>query len=160
MPGKPYVLDLPVPMLERGFWLYVWRIKSKQGEFLYVGMTGDAGFTKAADPFSRTAQHLSHNERQNAVRKNLKDHDVLPEECDSIKLIAHGPIFPETSSRDEHKRRWNIVARFRKELADALKFNDYQLLPYPGSTQDLDYDRWKGVRKAFERHFPELSCDQ
>ena len=156
MLGSTHVLTLPVPMLKRGFWLYVWRIKSDKGEFLSVGMTGDTSSPNAADPFSRTAQHLSTKEKQNAVRKNLESHDVSPEDCTSIKLIVHGPIFPEASSMEEHKRPWSIVSRLRKELADTLESYGYQLLPYPSSRQDLDRDRWEEVRKAFAAHFPEL----
>ena len=45
-------------MLERGFWLYVWRIASPIGEVLYVGRTGDSSSLNASPPFMRMAQHL------------------------------------------------------------------------------------------------------
>ena len=45
-------------LLERGFWLYVWRVRQESREVLYVGRTGDSSSRFAASPFSRLSQHL------------------------------------------------------------------------------------------------------
>ena len=37
-------LTLPGPMLQRGFWLYVWRVQTPKGERLYVGRTESPRF--------------------------------------------------------------------------------------------------------------------
>ena len=44
--GAIYRMSLPAPMLQRGFWLYVWKIGLPDGSIThYVGMTGDARFS-------------------------------------------------------------------------------------------------------------------
>ena len=161
MPGSTHVLTLPVPMFERGFWLYVWRISSVAGDFLYVGMTGDSSSPNAADPFSRMCQHLSNNKNQNAVRKHLETHCVSPEECTSIELIAHGPIFPEACSMDEHRKPRDTVAALEQKLADTLerKCRGYLLLNKVNNKKPLDLELWEEVRSAFAAHFPELGQD-
>lgn len=159
MPGLTHVLTLPVPMTERGFWLYVWRISSVAGDFLYVGRTGDNSSPNAADPFTRMGQHLSTNKNQNAVRKHLEVHGVSPEECISIELIAHGPIFPEACSMDEHRKPRDIVAALEKKLADTLERKGYLLLNKVNSNKPLDPDLWEEVCSAFADHFPQLRRD-
>ena len=72
MPASTPTLTLPGAMIERGFWVYVWRIASPVGELLYVGRTGDSSSPKAATPFARMGQHLGTNERQNMVRRHLE----------------------------------------------------------------------------------------
>ncbi len=56
MPASTYSLTMPGAMLERGFWLYVWRIASPIGELLYVGRTGDSASPNASPPFMRMGQ--------------------------------------------------------------------------------------------------------
>lgn len=36
-----HAISLPGVMLQRGFWLYVWRIQAQGETMLYVGRTGD-----------------------------------------------------------------------------------------------------------------------
>ena len=48
MTVSTHTLTLPGAMIERGFWLYVWRIKSPVGKLLYVGRTGDNSSPNAA----------------------------------------------------------------------------------------------------------------
>jgi hypothetical protein len=50
--------SLPPGLLQRGFWLYAWKIRGPENELLYyVGMTGDVGGV-AQSPFVRALQHL------------------------------------------------------------------------------------------------------
>lgn len=144
-------------MIQRGFWLYVWRIASPAGELLYVGRTGDSSSANAASPFTRMGQHLSTNPRQNMVRKRLEGRGVSPETCTSFDLIAHGPIFDETKDWQTHKERRDVVAALEKELAESLKLSGYEVLNEVKSRHDLDVRRWATVREAFSVHFPRLS---
>ena len=59
-------------ILERGFWLYAWRIENGSREFFYVGRTGDSSSQYAASPFSRLGQHL--DIRPNATANMLLRH--------------------------------------------------------------------------------------
>ena len=149
-------LKLPGAMLERGFWLYVWRIKSPIGELLYVGRTGDSSSPNAAAPFARMGQHLGTNEQSNMVRRHLERRQVSPETCDSLDLIAHGPLFEETRDWHTHKERRNIVSALEKALADGLARSGYDVLNEVKDRHELDSRRWAGVRTAFAAYFPRL----
>lgn len=144
-------------MIQRGFWLYVWRIASPDGELLYVGRTGDSSSSNAAAPFSRMGQHLGSNERQNMVRRHLERRGVAPEACTSFELIAHGPIFEEAQDWETHKERRDVVAALEKALADGLKLSGYEVLNEVKDRHDLDARLWFAVREAFAAHFPDLA---
>ena len=55
-------------LLNRGFWLYVWRIQGPVSHHVYVGRTGDSSSAHASSPFKRIGQHLdpSPNAKGNA----------------------------------------------------------------------------------------------
>ncbi|MGA8005125.1 MAG: hypothetical protein WCA17_03415, partial [Burkholderiales bacterium] len=55
---KAHQLSFGGAVLERGFWLYVWRVTNGTKRFLYVGRTGDSSSQFAASPFARIGQHL------------------------------------------------------------------------------------------------------
>ena len=150
-------LTLPGAMIERGFWLYVWRIESPIGDLLYVGRTGDNSSANAATPFARMGQHLSTNKRQNPVRQHLERRLVQPETCTSFDLIAHGPIFEEAQDGPTHKERRDVVAALEKALADTLARSGYVVLNQVKCRHDLDTRRWTKVREAFVAYFPRLS---
>ena len=158
MGASTHVLTLPRAMIQRGFWLYVWRIESPKGEMLYVGRTGDSSSINAAAPFARMGQHLSTNERQNMVRKNLGKCGVSPEQCESFELIAYGPLFYETKDKDEHRRRRDVVAALEKKLAEELDRLRYRVINTVNSKKTLNKEMWAEVRVAFAAHFPNLRC--
>ena len=157
MPATIQSLLLPGGMIERGFWLYVWRIESPLGELLYVGRTGDSSSPNASDPFTRMGQHLGKNDRQNVVRKYLKRRGTSPEECASIRLIAYGPMFPEVNDWDEHRERKNKTAALEKALAETLKQRGYDLLNKVHSSHTIDAELWRKLCTALSSHFPELT---
>ena len=95
MAAATYALTLPGSMLQRGFWLYVWRVETPKGEMLYVGRTGDNSSPFATAPYQRMGQHLGHVKTQNALRRHLAKNDIEPEDCTSFHLITHGPLYPE-----------------------------------------------------------------
>ena len=156
MSASTHKLILPVAMIHRGFWLYVWRIKSPKGELLYVGRTGDSSSPNASAPFARMGQHLGTNKNQNTVRRLLEELGVPPEKCTSIDLIAHGPLFPEACNWDDHKKPRDDVAALEKKLADTLECRGYKLLNKVSSRQVVDLGLWAEVREAFAAHFPKL----
>ena len=61
-PGT-HLLTLPGAMLQRGFWLYVWRVETPKGEFLYVVFTLNeqqwAAFNEALDRPPETNEALA-----------------------------------------------------------------------------------------------------
>lgn len=67
-------------LLERGFWLYVWRVRQDSREALYVGRTGDSSSRFAASPFSRLSQHLDLRPKASAnmLLRNLQTRGAYP----------------------------------------------------------------------------------
>ena len=160
-----HTLTLPGPMLERGFWLYVWCVETPSGELLYVGRTGDNSSPHAAAPYTRMGQHLGNSQSQNALRAHLEKRGIDPISCINFQIVSYGPIFPEVereggTSRKElmelHIPLRNIVGALEKALADSLTDAGYDVLNAVKWKHPLDEERWKPVRTAFSEHFPKL----
>ena len=158
MEAETHVITMSGAMLKRGFWLYVWRIKTPQGEMLYVGRTGDSSSPRANPPYLRMGQHLGNNEKQNALRRQLLKKGVEPEDCGSFELISYGPLFPEQNDLAEHKQPRDIVAALEKELRDSLFEAGYQVLNIVHCRKPLDKERWFDVHAAFAKYFPKMKA--
>ncbi|PZQ45693.1 MAG: hypothetical protein DI551_06700 [Micavibrio aeruginosavorus] len=150
-------------MLQRGFWLYVWKVETPKGERLYVGRTGDSSSPNATAPYTRMGQHLGFAKNQNALRKHLMDAGVFPEECKSFHLISHGPIYPEITKDEDsdrhdlmvaHKPLRDLVAAMEKALADELRLAGYHVMNTVNCRQSYDGTVWLAVREAFAEYFP------
>lgn len=158
-------LTLPGPMLQRGFWLYVWRVQTPMGERLYVGRTGDSSSPHATAPYTRMGQHLGFSKAQNSLRRLLTEAGVEPETCGQFDLISYGPIFPEIGMTKEQLRHEQMLlhtpvrdqmAGLEKKLRDALVAAGYKVLNVVHSKKPYDATQWNSVRLAFADHFPEL----
>lgn len=161
-----HTLTLPGPMLQRGFWLYVWRVDTPKGEMLYVGRTGDNSSPYATAPYTRMGQHLGNVTNQNALRQKLERRGISPESCASFHLVACGPLYPEVIQMDgstreslmaEHKPLRNVVGAMEKALAEALALAGYDVLNVVNWTHALDNEKWQLVLAAFGEHFPKLA---
>lgn len=159
--------SLPGPMLQRGFWLYVWRIETPIGQLLYVGRTGDNSSPHATAPYTRMGQHLGFQKTQNALRKHLTHCGILPEECVTFDLIAHGPIYAQVdhdgSDRDtlmeRHKPLRDQVGTLEKLLCDGRKAGRYTVMNTVNCKWVLTEDgarKWQEAKEAFRQDFPEL----
>jgi hypothetical protein len=158
-------LTLPGQMLQRGFWLYVWRVQTPQGERLYVGRTGDSSSPYATAPYTRMGQHLGFSKAANSLRRLLEGSTIEPEKCAQFDLISYGPIFPEIGLTKEQIHHEQMVlhtpvrdqmAGLEKKLRDALAAAGYHVLNVVHSKKQYDAAHWKAVRTAFTEHFPEL----
>jgi hypothetical protein len=109
-------------MLERGFWLYVWRIKNEARTFYYVGRTGDSSSRFAASPFSRLSQHLDvrPTANGNTLLRHVLKMNVNPFMC-QYDMIALGPIFPEQESLERHREHRDRIAPLEAGLARHLR---------------------------------------
>ena len=159
-------LTLPGPMLQRGFWLYVWRVQTPKGERLYVGRTGDSSSPHATAPYTRMGQHLGFTKAQNSLRRLLTEAGVEPESCGQFELISYGPIFPEIGVTKNQLRHEQMVlhtpvrdqmAALEKKLRDVLVAAGYKVLNVVHSKKPYDAAQWNAVRLAFADHFPELA---
>ncbi|MDM8000377.1 MAG: hypothetical protein QUS33_10335 [Dehalococcoidia bacterium] len=70
-------------LLERGFWLYIWRIEHKGKVVLYVGRTGDSSSRYASSPFSRLGRHLDirPSAKANTLLRNIRKANFEPAAC-------------------------------------------------------------------------------
>ncbi|SDH76465.1 hypothetical protein [Roseospirillum parvum] len=165
MRAETYRIVLPGGMLARGFWLYVWRIETPDGEMLYVGRTGDSSSPFATAPYTRMGQHLGFSKAANSLRRLLLENGIEPEACASYELISHGPIHPEigqTSGQDReeqmrlHKPVRDEMAGLEKKLRDALCSAGYRVLNVVHSKKTYNEKTWLEVRSGFSSYFPDL----
>jgi len=166
MTAATHILTLPGPMLQRGFWLYVWQVETPIGEMLYVGRTGDNSSPHATAPYTRMGQHLGSLKNQNALRRHLEKRGVEPRGCVAFHLISHGPLYPEIPKEEGSTRRAlmalhmpvrNIVGAMEKALAEDLAAAGYTVLNTVKWKPALDPILWAPVRAAFALHFTRLN---
>lgn len=157
MTASTYTLTFNGSMTQRGFWFYVWRVRSCDNrELLYVGMTGDSSSPNAASPFKRMGQHLDPKSLANSLLKYLEGREVLASES-TFELVAFGPVFPEAPNMEKHKKPWSKGSGVEKALRDALDKAGYEVMNNVNSRQPLDKELWGQVVKAFAVHFPKLN---
>ena len=157
MSGSTYDLAFNGALLNRGFWLYVWEITLPGGANLYyVGRTGDSSSTNAQSPFNRMGQHLGFNARSNVLRRHLRRKDIDPERC-AFRLVAHGPVLKEATTRAGHLKARDRVAALEKALATAMAVADYDVINTINCRIELDAETFVGVRAAFAVHFKNLA---
>ena len=137
-----------------GFWLYVWRVQSRDwGEFLYVGRTGDNSSPYATPIYQRMGQHFGRVKTQNALRRHLESHHLDLETC-AFQLVAHGPIYPEQADMEKHLPIRNLVGAMEKALADELRAADYNVLNDVKWKHPLASNTWQLIRQEFLSEFP------
>jgi len=144
-------ISFPGAILERGFWLYVWRIQSGARVFFYVGRTGDSSSKFAASPFSRLSQHL--DVRQNAAANMLLRHvrrmGLDPLAC-KFDLIALGPLFPEQPTLELHREFRDRMAPLEAELATYLRSKGLEVVGNHRTNTVADTQLLAEVQSAFD----------
>jgi len=152
---KTFTVSLDGGVLEREFWLYVWEVTSLDGRKLeYVGRTGDSSSPNAQSPFVRMGQHLGSAKNSSMLRNHLDKHEVDPERC-TFRLIAYGPVLPETvGGMKTHRVSRDAIASMEKRLAEDLAEAGYEVMNRVASRKPLDLDAYSEFRAAFA---PELS---
>jgi hypothetical protein len=143
-------------LLERGFWLYVWEITTSEKKCVYyVGRTGDSSSSNAQSPFNRMWQHLGWKEQSNALRRQLAAINISPEKC-RFRLLAHGPILPQSINQEDHRKKRDLVAAMEKALACAMSESGYKVINTVHCKKSLDKKQFARVRAAFARYLPNL----
>tara|TARA_Y100000294_G_scaffold159937_1_gene163192 strand:+ start:18 stop:584 length:567 start_codon:yes stop_codon:yes gene_type:complete len=156
MKAETHELNINGELLQRGFWLYVWEIKTaKKQNFYYVGRTGDSSSLNAQSPFNRMGQHLGFKKASNVLRRRLEGKRIVPESC-QFRLVSHGPILKESKNENEYRRRRDIIAAMEKALADEMTLAGYDVLNVVNCRRKLDEAKFASVRAAFAEHFKML----
>lgn len=159
-----HTVTFPGAILERGFWLYVWRVETPKGQLLYVGRTGDNSSPFATAPYTRMGQHLGSVKTQNALKKHLVKRDLEPRHCTQFSLFCYGPIFQEVGGVDldreslmtAHLPIRNNVGALEKALAQDLAAAGYDVVNTVKWSHEPDQELRRAVRAKFAEHFPDL----
>jgi len=151
-----YEIRFDGAFLNRGFWIYIWEVRTPEGKDLYyVGRTGDSSSVNAQSPLNRMSQHLGALKNSNMLRKCLVREGVRPERCE-FRLVAHGPIFREDKTKELHHKRRDIVAGVEKALAEKMKEKGYKVMNVVQSRKPVDGKIFEQVLAVMAGHFPNL----
>lgn len=155
--AKLHRFELPSALLERGFWLYVWKIQEGHNTrpIFYVGMTGDTGSYSAQSPINRVSAHLGSNEYANALRQYAEKKKINLNSCWKIELAAFGPIstvpaITDDASKALYRAERRKVAALEKALWTALKEDGYAMLnECPKCISAHDSAHLASIRESF-----------
>ena len=150
-----YELTFDGAFMARGFWLYVWEITTEKDVLYYVGRTGDSSSSKAQSPFNRMGQHLGSNEKNNVLRRHLKNKNIDPETC-RFRLVTYGPILEEAVTQSEHRVRRDTIAAQERALTEAMVEVGYSVINRVRCRKPLDARVFDRVKAVFATHFPKL----
>ena len=156
-PAMPAIhkFELPPPLLKRGFWIYVWKIRTRR-KFpkFYVGMTGDTGSYSAQSPINRISAHLGHNKRSNALQRYLKREGIEIESCDALEFAAFGPIGTVPTEKTQYRVARAEIAAIEKHLWQHMHAAGMDMLNQcPASKAQHNPKIFKLVRAAFTPFF-------
>lgn len=145
-------------MLERGFWLYAWRISCGEQQFFYVGRTGDSSSQYAASPFSRLGQHLDirGKAKGNTLLRHVRTQNLDPFKC-AFELVAFGPLFPEQATLALHREFRDQIAPLETSLAQMLRSRGLHVVGTHGVSGSPDPALQAEVERVFKAEFNELT---
>ena len=153
MSPKLHQVAISSELLQRGFWLYVWPIRLRDGSAVYyVGRTGDSSSLKVQSPFSRVSGHLGPNKHSNALRRHLSKHSIAFDDCEQLELTAFGPVYTETDNQVEHYERRDTMHALERDLCRAMA-QKYKVLNTVGCRSKGDPAMWESVKAAFASKF-------
>jgi hypothetical protein len=150
-----YRFTLPSSLLKRGFWIYVWKIRIREGRpKFYVGMTGDTGSYSAQSPLNRVSAHLGHNERSNHLRRYLQSHGIDIECCEALDFAAYGPMGNVPSDEAEYRVARAKIAAVEKRLWEHMACKGLDMLNRcPSCRTAHDPQIFERVRAQLEPFF-------
>jgi hypothetical protein len=159
--ASTHVVEYDGRIVRRAFWLYVLVATTpKDTELLYVGMTGDSSSFNAQSAYRRLGQHLdpAAHSTTNQPRKQLEKLGIAVEEC-RFRFVTHGPLLPETETKDaeSHYPLRNLIQAMERALAEDLTEAGYEVMNKVTWKAILDQDLYAPVRAAFAEQFPCLA---
>ncbi len=145
-------------LVERGFWLYVWRIVAGAETVLYVGRTGDSASPYASSPFERVGRHLEvgPNAKGNSMGRQLQTQGIDPRSC-AFHMVAIGPIFPEQPDMNRHRPIRDEIAAQETALAGLLSSRGYRVLGNHPAPRVYDRGLFARVHDLIDAEFPETA---
>jgi|SRR4051812_46673100 hypothetical protein len=153
-----YEITFDGSVLRRGFWIYVWAVKTPQnGNLIYVGRTGDTSSPFAQSPFRRIGQHVDPNpkSKSNALARHLRKLVIAPEEC-KFKFTAIGPVFSECADMNSHLPVRDSTAALERNTADWFNERGYRVLGDHPKRRQANNEIWHFIREQLSQRFPNL----
>lgn len=151
---KAHELKFSGALIERGFWLYIWRVMHRNESVLYVGRTGDSSSKYAASPFNRLGQHLDvrPNANANTLLRNIRARGFDPLVCE-YDLISIGPLYPEQDNLESHRKYRDLIAPLEAALAEYLKGKGYEVVGTHPKPRAKDEAMFKKLLSMIEGKF-------
>jgi hypothetical protein len=151
MESKLHRFILPPILLQRGFWIYVWKISRRHfAPSFYIGMMGDTGSYRAQSPMNRVAAHIGNNKRSNALLRYLGRRGIVLHTCDKLEFGAYGPIGEVPAEREAYRRARGRIAALEKALWLEFKSSGAEMVNNcPACSIPVVPSEFKPVRKAF-----------
>jgi hypothetical protein len=148
---KVHHLSFGGAVLERGFWLYVWRVSCGPHLFLYVGRTGDSSSKFAASPFARIGQHLDIRPKASAnmLLRHIRKRGLDPQRC-NFKFISIGPVFSEQKTLQAHRHHRDRIAPMEAALAEYLRTKGHDVCGSHSSKHPLDRNLFGQVLRKLD----------
>ncbi len=137
-------------LLQRGFWLYVWKITHDKVKYFYVGRTGDNSSANASSPFRRMGMHfdLKDNATANCIVRHLKNKTIDPLSC-FYDLLAYGPMFPEQKNMEQHLMYRDMTAALESELARNIKALGHEVIGKHPTGKPFDKSMFSKIWSSF-----------
>jgi|SRR5665213_3290997 len=150
-----YKFALPPPLLKRGFWIYVWKIRTRRKlPKFYVGMTGDTGSYSAQSAINRVSAHLGHNKLSNTLGRYLKREGIEIESCNTLEFAAFGPIGTVPTDKAQYRVARAEIAAIEKHLWQNMHAAGMDMLNQcPACKAQHNPKIFKLVRAAFTPFF-------
>ena len=154
-PLESFAMSFSGRLLARGFWLYVWDVRTPKARCLYVGRTGDSASPFASSPFRRIGQHLEMkpNAKGNALARQPKAAGFDCSEC-TFEMIAIGPLFPEQKTWKDHLPIRDHVAALERSVADDLRLRGYWVVGTHPPKKAPDEALMSEIRAILFQRFP------
>jgi hypothetical protein len=145
-------------VLERGFWIYVWRVTAPSAPnrpLVYVGRTGDSSSRFAASPFLRIGRHLDFRTtaKANSLARHLKAENIVPADC-AFQMIALGPFFEEQQTIELHRPYRDQMAAVECYVAAQLKDRGFKVLGRTNTRKKCPPELLQLADRFLEEHFP------
>jgi hypothetical protein len=122
-----YHIEFSGKIIERGFWIYTYKILHNNTTYFYVARTGDSSSPHASSPFSRMLSHFCKNLHSNSLTNNMKKAKISLKDS-YYKLYAFGPLYPEQNNMSTHIPFRDLTASIEYLVARELLDKGYNVI--------------------------------
>lgn len=143
-------------LLQRGFWIYIWRISNKERRWYYVGRTGDNSSVNAASPFSRLSDHFNtrSSASANMILRHLNLLGVDSTNC-FFEMLAIGPLYLEQTNMEDHLAFRDRTAAIESATAKYIHEKGQEVMGKHPRATSIEGEVWNVVKPEIDRFLSE-----